>query len=886
MDSMPPSWSFASLFETLKAGGDRPALMEVRAAGPKVLTARELFDLAGRLAAGLKRAGLEPGAPVALLGPNGADWIVCWLGLTFARAVVVGLDDVSAEEELVHQIADSGCRTVFAGPAHLGSLARLPEGVRPTVFALGEAVPAGARSWHELLAPEAAPLPAFAPDEGAATVYTSGTTGAPKSFTLSRANIAANVDALIGSGILAEKDPVLLALPLHHVYPLVVGCLTPLSAGATVVLPAAIAGRDIVAALGVSKARVMVGVPRLYTAMVAGIEGPIRGRGALAGALLDAALALAGGARRALGFNLGRRLFGPLHRRLGGNLRVLVSGGAHLEPATADRLESLGFEVLSGYGLAETASLFTGNLPAARRRNTEGRALVPGSVLRIARPEADGAGEIELKGPNVVKGYLRDPQANAEAFTEDGWFRTGDLGRVDGEGYLTVTGRAKEMIVLGGGKNVFPEELEARYGADPAIAEIAVLESEGRLVALVVPDMAALRADAKTRAADAVRVALEDASRRLPSYQRLAGFAVTGRALPRTRLGKYRRFLLPALYAEAARSGAPRAAPSLSAEDQRLLADPVAARVSAWLRARYGAAAADMDANPQLDLALDSLEWIRLTFELESRLGIAIDEGAFGRIETVRDLVREAIAAASAPAPARGAAPGAELAAIAPPGPVGRFAGTLLYGLNRLLMRAFFRLGAEGRQHLPPPGAPFVIAANHASDLDPALIIAALPLASARRLWWGGEVTRLFTGALGRAFARATNVFPVDERRPREALDLAGRILERGDGLGWFPESWRTPTGELQRFLPGIGHLLTAHPVPVIPAYIAGSFEALPRHARLPRHRRVAIRFGPPVTAEVLAGEGTGDSAEERIADGLRRRVAALEASSRGARSS
>jgi long-chain acyl-CoA synthetase len=293
---MPPSWSFASLFETLKAGGDRPALMEVRAAGPKVLTARELFDLAGRLAAGLKRAGLEPGAPVALLGPNGADWIVCWLGLTFARAVVVGLDDVSAEEELVHQIADSGCRTVFAGPAHLGSLARLPEGVRPTVFALGEAVPAGARSWHELLAPEAAPLPAFAPDEGAATVYTSGTTGAPKSFTLSRANIAANVDALIGSGILAEKDPVLLALPLHHVYPLVVGCLTPLSAGATVVLPAAIAGRDIVAALGVSKARVMVGVPRLYTAMVAGIEGPIRGRGALAGALLDAALALAGGA--------------------------------------------------------------------------------------------------------------------------------------------------------------------------------------------------------------------------------------------------------------------------------------------------------------------------------------------------------------------------------------------------------------------------------------------------------------------------------------------------------------------------------------------------------------------------------------------------------------
>ncbi|HSR55397.1 MAG TPA: lysophospholipid acyltransferase family protein, partial [Alphaproteobacteria bacterium] len=141
----------------------------------------------------------------------------------------------------------------------------------------------------------------------------------------------------------------------------------------------------------------------------------------------------------------------------------------------------------------------------------------------------------------------------------------------------------------------------------------------------------------------------------------------------------------------------------------------------------------------------------------------------------------------------------------------------------------------------------------------------------------GGEVTRLFTGALGRAFARIANIFPVDERRPRQALDLAGEILERGDALGWFPESWRTPTGELQRFLPGVGQLLTDHPVQVIPAYIAGSFQVLPRHARLPRLYPVEVRFGSSVTPNTLEAEGHGETTQDRIADGLRKRVAALE---------
>jgi len=307
-----------------------------------------------------------------------------------------------------------------------------------------------------------------------------------------------------------------------------------------------------------------------------------------------------------------------------------------------------------------------------------------------------------------------------------------------------------------------------------------------------------------------------------------------------------------------------------------MLADPAGAKVWAWLEERYGTQRLSLESHLQLELGLDSLEWIKVTFDLENRLGLALDEGVFGRIATARDLIREAIAAQAAPPPT---APTAFSDVwITPPGPVGRCLGTALFVFNLVLMRVLFRLRAVGREHLPAPGTAFLIAANHASDLDPALITAALPLRTARRLWWGGEVTRLFSGALGRGFGRIAQVFPIDERRPREALDLAGRILKRGDALGWFPESWRSPDGALQRFLPGIGRLLIDQPVPVVPAYIAGSFEAMPRTARLPRPHPVTIHFGAPVTMEALAAEGDGESREERIADGLRRRVAALKA--------
>jgi long-chain acyl-CoA synthetase len=197
----------------------------------------------------------------------------------------------------------------------------------------------------------------------------------------------------------------------------------------------------------------------------------------------------------------------------------------------------------------------------------------------------------------------------------------------------------------------------------------------------------------------------------------------------------------------------------------------------------------------------------------------------------------------------------------------------LLFAFNRLVLSAYFGLRAEGLEHVPSHG-PFVITPNHVSYLDPLTVAAALPYRLLRRVYWAGDLVRLFSNPLSRFFCRIVHVFPVDKYSPRSAIDSAARVLERGDVQVWFPEGWRSPDGATQEFMPGIGVLLSESGAPAVPAFIAGTFEALPRGRRWPRRRRITILFGPPVTADGLAG---GAEAEvRRVADALRDRVARL----------
>jgi long-chain acyl-CoA synthetase len=876
-------WTVAGLLHRLTRRARHPAVIVSGEAGVAVWECGRLAADAMALACGLATAGASTDAaiPVALWAPNSSEWIAVSLGVLASGNVLVPVDDLADAAQFGTALQASGARLIFTTSRHLAAAKEAIGASDARLFLLDNAdTSLAAPNWRTLLRPTDAELPAVPADAAAALFFTSGTTGAPKAFHLTHRNIAANVEALCELRIVGPEDRALLPLPLHHAYPFIIGAFTTLTIGVAIVLPADISGPAILRALRDGQVTTIIGVPRLYDTMLAALDSRLAARGWPVRLAVNGLFRASGGLQRATGLRVGRVLFAPIRRSIAPHLRLLVSGGARLDETTEDRLVALGWIVLSGYGLAETASLFTGNRPEARKRGSAGRPLAGGEI-RIADPDERGIGEIELRGPSVTAGYLNNPEANRTGFTPDGWFRTGDLGCVDRDGFLFVTGRTKEILVLGGGKKVNPEDLERIYGTAPQIREIAVLEAEGALVALVRPDPAKLRELGSTNLHDDMRVVLAQTARQLPSYERLSGFALTDQPLPRTRLGKYRRFLLPRLYAEALAGHPERPAQPMTEEDAALLADPTARAVWEFLRQRYPAGATGLDVDLALDLNLDSFAWMELTIALQERAGVRLSDVDMAGIATIRDLLRRCVArhADGRVLPAEGPALAEDIERwLAPTGPFLTALGVLFHLVNRLVMRLLFRVRATGLDYLPAQG-PFVITPNHTSYLDALVIAAALPLSHLRGLYWAGMV-RLFDNAASRLFCRVVHLFPVDERHPDAAVRTAARVLESGKSEVWFPEGWRSPDGRLQRFLPGIGQLLLRTHVPAVPAWIGGAFEALPRGKLIPRFRRLTLDFGPCAGPDALQTEGIGHTGEERIAWALRQRLIRLAKSS------
>jgi long-chain acyl-CoA synthetase len=680
-------------------------------------------------------------------------------------------------------------------------------------------------------------------------------------------------------------------LPLHHVYPFVVGMLVPLAMGLPLVLPSAFTGSQVLQALQEGRATVMMGVPRLYEAMIAGLDARLAQRGRIPQAILGRVIRASVWSRRRLRLRLGRVLLSPLRRRIAPDLRMVVSGGAALSPATGWRLEGLGWLVATGYGLTETAPLLAINRPGNLRFQTAGQP-IPGVELRIdlqAAPEGDGEGttdrvalgEVLARGPGIFGGYLNLPEKTAEAFTGDGWFRTGDLGFIDADGFLHLAGRRSTMIVTASGKNVQPETIEDAYLKHPAIGEIAVFERDGKIAGLIVPHSG----PDGSAAEEDVRRAVGDISQHLPSYQRLASYALTRETIPRTRLGKPRRHLLVALHDEALRSG-PGAAPAhkgpmpleeMSADDRALLEDPAAREGWDWLASRYPDRRLTPDSDIGSDLGVDSMEWLNISLELSQRTGIHLSEAAITRVRTVRDLLSEVAGGEGAAAAFSLDHPEAVLDErharwLQPLGPVSRAISRAIYRVNRWIMRGLFRLEATGLDHVPGQG-PFVIAPTHGSLLDPAVVAAALEPDLLQRTYWAGWTGIVFADPIRRRFARILQAVPIDpERGAASSLALGGAVLKRGNALIWFPEGRRSNDGCLQPLMPGLGMLLEHFAVPVVPVVIRGAYEAWPRRHWLPRFRPVSVQFLPPLDPAPLAQEG--DSAPQRIMEALQVRLA------------
>ena len=822
----------------------------------------ELLERAGRLVAGLQEAGLERGDRVLILAPNSACWVASALGVMNAGGVVVPLDTQMPGEDLEHALSDSEPRFIFT-TSKLKD--RLPEDMGDARTYLFDAESEDSNAWEGLLEQEPASAVAKE-DDVAAIFYTSGTTGPPKGVPLTHRNLSSNVEALCKQELADDKDRVVVPLPFHHVYPFTVGILIPLTLGAAIIVPFSLVGPQIVRALREGEATVMLGVPRLYEAVWKAMEDRISARGRVAALMFRQMLGVSKLARRRLGLNLGRKLFKGLHKRLAPRLRLVVAGGAALDPDLGRKLQALGWEVATGYGLSETSPILTYNPPDRLKIEAAGLAL-PGVELAIDDSGSDdGRGEVMARGPNVFAGYLNLPDKTDEVLDEDGWFRTGDTGEIDSDGYLHLHGRESSMILLSGGENVDPERVEDKLEAINEVREVGVLAHEDRLAAVVVPESGLLREvsgeDLEKRIKDAVKAAAKE----LPSHHRPGTVRIALDPLPRTRLGKLRRHKLEELFEELGQSDVaseakpePVSPDSMAPDDQQLLSDPAAEQTWNYLADRFHDLRLTPDSSLAEELGIDSLSWVDLTLALQDRAGIDLDDSAIERVETVRDLLQEAAGASEAKEgkgelkkqleDPESLLDDEQQKALKPPGSAGRIGGRMLLGPTRGLSRLLMRV--EVRGSLPDDG-PYLIAPRHLSFVDPLALLPAFSRQQLESLYWAGLEAYLFSNPVSRAFSRTARILPIDPgSAPRRSLALAAACVERGYSLIWFPEGERSPDGKLQRLRPGIGLVLAAQPVPVVPVWIEGTWEVMAPGQRFPRFgKRVQVVIGDPVSSE------------------------------------
>jgi long-chain acyl-CoA synthetase len=490
--------------------GEQTAVEVQRRDSVESWTYEQLRGSAERMAARLAAEGIGRGDRCALFSENDASWCAAFLGMLRLGAVPVPLDTTYTATQIAKLLSDSDARLIVVSPRFREVLEPIPESVTsacPILVLSQDKEPEPAN--HAPLTPAAT----VKPEDPAVILYTSGTTSDPKGVVMTHGNLLAEIDSALHVISVTESDAILGVLPMFHVLAQVANLLLPFNVGARVVFLETLNTNDLLRAL------------RELLEQVAQAGRPRR----LVFRLL---LWLVGTLRERLGINLGPRVFARVHRALGPRMRLLVTGGSRFDPRIGRDLYRLGFNILQAYGLTETSGAATVLRSGDRRVDSVGHAL-PGVELKILPGEGtDGIGEIAIRGAIVSPGYFRRDDINAEIF-RDGWLHTGDLGRLDTSGRLYVTGRAKEMIVLGSGKNIYPEEIEAHYARSPYIKELCVMgrslpdaPASERLHAVVVPDFEVLRERKILNSREIIRFEIGNLSTELPGHKRILSYDI------------------------------------------------------------------------------------------------------------------------------------------------------------------------------------------------------------------------------------------------------------------------------------------------------------------------------------------------------------------------
>lgn len=781
----------------------------------------------------LIKAGVKKGERVMLASENRYEWCMAYLAILNIGAIAVPVDTSLSSSEIRTIIIDSESRFIFHSEKTMSVLKEALEGINAIRILNFDS-----SEFEEINLFEGGFITASVRgDDLAMLVYTSGTTGIPKAVMLTHENLSSDAHALIRAGIITQYDNILSALPLYHTYSLMCTFLVPLLANAEITYPVSLKGPDLISAIREREVTIFIGVPKILEMLRGGILKKIHGLSYP----VKFFIRLSDFLRRRLNINTGRIIFRPVQRTFG-HLRYITSGGARLEPEIMRDIEALGFTVLEGYGLTETSPVVTFNPPRKRKPGSVGRPL-EGVKIKIINPSVEGIGEVTIKGPMLMKGYWRNPKATTSSI-KNGWLLSGDLGYIDKDGYLFLTGRSKEVIVLSSGKNVYPEEVENLYSKIPLIKEICVMADNDRLTSIIVPNTEYAKREKIGNINEALKWEISKVSQKLPPYMRLMGYTLYPHDLPKTPLGKLKRFLIKDLLK--IKTHIP------EVEDRRLTEDAIGKRVISCIlplleEKRY----IQSKDNLELDLGLDSLKRLELIVSIEKEFSIKLPDSLASEIQTVEELIErikettELITKLTEDYDPLKEEPSEEEKKRFKRTAFEGVVVTVVLALLRIFFKLLFRLRVSRTENIPSP--PFIIASNHTSYIDGFVIASGLPLKVFKTLYFQGY-QKYFRGRLTSCFARLSHVILIDpETYLSKALQASAYVLRRGNSLLIFPEGGRSFNGKLMEFKKGIGILALSLNVPVIPTKIDGTYKILPRGRWFPRLGSIRLTFGRPI---------------------------------------
>ncbi len=669
-------------------------------------------------------------------------------------------------------------------------------------------------------------------DETAVMLYTSGTTGSPKGVMLSSNNIIGEIDGIVEKDVLQANDQMIALLPFHHILPLMATLLLPLREGASIVFVEKIASKEILDVLEKNNISVMVGVPRVFKLFYDSIKQQIQAK-----FITRKIYAIA---EKINSKRFSRMIFSKVHKKFGGHLNVMVSGGAKLDPEIATFFNVLGFTVCEGYGLTETSPVLAVNSIKYNKVGTVGKGLY-NTELKIVDEE------LWVKGPQIMKGYYNKPEKTAEVMTEDGWFKTGDLAEIDKDGYLTIRGRKNSMIVLSNGKNIDPETVENKIMglSGPLIKEIGILGHEDKLAAIIVPDLLEFRKQGINNIQTYLKDIIENYNLTASNYKKVLDYKLVEDELPKTRLGKTKRFMLPDLYKK-------------DEKVKEKVEEPQTQEYQAIKEfvAKLKGFEPGPEENLELDLGMDSLDKVELLAYVESTFGIKIDEEKFAEMPNLK-LLSEYISEKAEffmnsevdwkkiidKAPNREIKNGWLINALRP----------LIY----VILKMYFRLKIDRTNKISDE--PQIFVSNHQSFVD-ALVLGALIPAKIQKKTFFLAINWYFKKGIMKYVADNGNIILVDiDKNVKETVEEIALHIKNGKNVLIFPEGARTKNGKVAKFKKVFAIIAKELNVDVQCLGIKGGYEAYSRFMKFPLPKRIEV-----TVLEKIKPEGTYEEIRER----------------------